>query len=97
MPISVSASMKYVGSLILLIPATSAAFSVGYVMAVLLRQRCAILYLPAGGRLTCVKAVNPHDVRFGSKADMCSAQADVRLVPKADMAAEAKERHQSTR
>ena len=26
----------------------------------------------------------PADVRFGSKADMCSAQADVRLVPKAD-------------
>ena len=26
------------------------------------------------------------DVRFGSKADMCSAQADVRLVPKADIA-----------
>ena len=24
-------------------------------------------------------------VRFGSKADMCSAQADVRLVPIADM------------
>ena len=26
------------------------------------------------------------DVRFGSKADMCGAQADVRLVPIADMA-----------
>ena len=25
------------------------------------------------------------DVRFGSKADMCSAQADVRFTPKADM------------
>ncbi|MGC1092742.1 MAG: hypothetical protein WA905_08405, partial [Pseudolabrys sp.] len=24
-------------------------------------------------------------VRFGSKADMCSAQADVRFTPKADM------------
>ena len=28
--------------------------------------------------------VNP-DVRFGSKADMCSAQADVRFVPIADI------------
>ena len=27
----------------------------------------------------------PTNVRFGSKADMCSAQADVRLVPIADM------------
>ena len=26
------------------------------------------------------------DVRIGSKADMCSAQADVRFVPKADIA-----------
>jgi hypothetical protein len=26
------------------------------------------------------------NVRFGSKADMCSAQADVRLVPIADIA-----------
>ena len=25
------------------------------------------------------------NVRFGSKADMCSAQGDVRLVPKADI------------
>jgi hypothetical protein len=25
------------------------------------------------------------DVRFGSKADMCSALGDVRFVPKADM------------
>ncbi|MGB2594770.1 MAG: hypothetical protein WBC87_07625, partial [Pseudolabrys sp.] len=27
------------------------------------------------------------DLRFGSKADMCSAQADVRLVPIADITA----------
>ncbi|MGB8563808.1 MAG: hypothetical protein WCD83_10385, partial [Pseudolabrys sp.] len=26
-----------------------------------------------------------QDVRFGSKADMCSAQADVRFVPLADI------------
>ena len=25
------------------------------------------------------------DVRFGSKADMCSAQADVRFTPEADI------------
>ena len=27
----------------------------------------------------------PHDVRFGSEADMCGAARDVRFVPKADM------------
>jgi hypothetical protein len=31
-------------------------------------------------------SIEPGDVRFGSKADMCSAQADVRFVPKADIA-----------
>ena len=30
---------------------------------------------------------NSCDVRFGSKADMCSAQVDVRYVPIADIAA----------
>ena len=30
---------------------------------------------------------NPADVRFGSKADMCSATRDVRFVPKADFSA----------
>ena len=29
----------------------------------------------------------PGNVRFGSKADICSAQADVRFVPKADILA----------
>jgi hypothetical protein len=33
----------------------------------------------------CNNMLIKADVRFGSKADMCSAQADVRYVPKADI------------
>ncbi|MGB7772093.1 MAG: hypothetical protein WBL43_09665, partial [Pseudolabrys sp.] len=37
------------------------------------------------GTQSATRLRNAHDVRFGSKADMCSAQADVRFVPRADI------------
>ena len=38
-----------------------------------------------GGQQECQRCTPPN-VRFGSKADMCSAKGDVRFVPKADIA-----------
>ena len=37
-------------------------------------------------QMSIAKSASLHNVRFGSKADMCSAQVDVRYVPKADIA-----------
>ncbi|MGB8395042.1 MAG: hypothetical protein WCE27_15660, partial [Pseudolabrys sp.] len=37
------------------------------------------------GTQSATRPRNAHNVRFGSKADICNAQADVCFVPKADI------------
>ena len=50
-----------------------------------IQSRSSLIPPQPGPRLES-RAVARLNVRFGSKADMCSAQADVRFVPIADIA-----------